>query len=99
MQINGKPVFNGTIVVAPGENAAIQLPFGIAPVDFRTDAGAGRIEFLGGTIVFFNMDNPLGTAASPTLTVPEHPPLQLRFALYAIGEGPGAYHVLHYTAG
>lgn len=99
MQINGNTVFNGTIVVAPGEQAAIQLPGGLLAIDFRTDSGAGRIEFIAGTLVFFNMDNPLGSAATPTITPAGGAPVQLRLALYAIGEGSNAYHVLHYTVG
>ena len=99
MQINGNPVLNGTIVVAPGEQAAIRLPSGLLAVEFRTDPGAARIDFISGTMVFFNMNNPLGSAASTTVTPAGEAPIQLRVALYAIGEGAGAYHVLHYTIG
>jgi hypothetical protein len=99
MQINGNDVFSGTIVIAVGENAAIQLPTGLVPIDFRTDSGAVRVDFISGTMIFFNMDSPLGAAATPTVTPAGGAPMPLRLALYTIGEGPGSCRVLHYTGG
>lgn len=96
MKINGNPASGGTIVIAPGQSAEIDLPIGSVLLDFQTDSGASRIEMLGGKIVFFNADNALGSAVNPTLSGPG---FSFRFAavVYAVGEGENTYRVVHYT--
>lgn len=99
MRINGNQVISNTIVIAPGDRAEIQLPMGLVEVEFKTDPGEARLDFENGKIALYNMDNALGSGATPTVTPPGGSPIPLRIALYAIGEGANAIRVLHYTVG
>lgn len=98
MKINGNPVTSGTIVIGPGEQGEISLPIGNLPVEFRTDGGPTRIDFVAGSMVLFNMSSSIGAAGTPLLaTGSTHVPI--RVVLYSVGTLPDAYHVLHYTYG
>jgi hypothetical protein len=98
MQINGVPATSGTIVIAPGEIGSIPFPgIGEVPLHFKTDGGANRVEVGTNGLEFFNTDNVLGVALTPTISIGGQPDRVVRIAVYAMGEPNFAMRVVHYT--
>lgn len=99
MRINGNQVISNTLVIAPGDQAEIEIPGGLVPIEFRDDSEPARITFENGVVVIYNMDTPMGSGALPTVTIEDGTDVTLRVAVYAMGSGATALRVLHYTIG
>ena len=98
MWVDGRSASSGTVVVAPGQKAEIQLPFGKFRLAFNPTAPAAiTINGAASELVFNGVDNPLGVATTLDIPVNDGTTKHLALALYAIGDGKSATHVLHYT--
>ena len=98
MFIDGRPVTaSGTLVVAPGVKAELNLPFGRFALVFRPESPLNiQLSTNPMQIKFDGTDNPLGVSSTfdvPLLTGTAH----LFLAVYTIGEGSAATRVLHFT--
>jgi hypothetical protein len=84
-------------VIAPGERGEIDIGDASVALHFQNDAGAPRVDFVEGALVFFNADNPQGSGMNPTIAMPEIGSVVVRMMVYTLGEGASAHRLVHYT--
>lgn len=98
MFINGRPVTaSGTLVVGPGEQAELVLPFGRFSLVFDSAAVPNiRLSVNPMQILFEGTDNPLGLGSTFKLPL-TNGTAYLALAVYAMGEGSAATRIIHYT--
>ena len=99
MKIDGRQAVGGTLVVAPGQQGEIQLPWGSFALVFNPLASPQNIRLTSTPpqILFDGTDNPLGIGTTLTVPLVTGQSKNLTLVVYSIGDSTTAYHIVHYT--
>lgn len=98
LHINGAPaVAAGSVMIPPGVQGAISIPGGQIALRFETEGTEGY-RWDHWTLTITARANPLGIALDVPLSTDAGTPLTLSVTLHTVGEGAGAYRIVHYTA-
>ena len=96
--VNGEPaVASGSIMIPPNVKAGIPLPGGVMTLHFKEHGNAG-FSWNHWDLTITAPDNPLGIALDVPLTGSNNRPLTLAMTIHTVGQGTGAYRIIHYTA-
>ncbi|USI73171.1 hypothetical protein [Sphingomonas morindae] len=90
---------SGSLLVAPGERATLNLPFGVFELAFRSTGATPRIDvqLAPRRILFDNADDPPGHAEIITIPRQNGGAVRLRLWVRAIHSERGRFRLIHYT--
>lgn len=96
--VNGKPVIaSGSLMIPPNAEASIQLPGGLLKLGFQAEGEEGY-QWNHWKLTITARENPLGIALDIPLSTTDGGALQLAMTVHTVGQGRGAYRIVHYTA-
>ena len=99
MQIDGRAATTYTLVVGPGQKAAIDLPFGLYNLIFNSSVTSPSATLSSGSneIMIDGPDTSLGLAVNFDIPLTTGTTAKLALVVYAIGDSATATRVIHYT--